>query len=748
MGDALTEILKTHFGHSQFRAPQREIVESILSGKDTLAIMPTGGGKSLCYQLPALASDGVALVVSPLIALMKDQVDALAARGIAAAMINSSQSAEEQRLALARLRMGELKLAYIAPERFRMRSFTRSLEGLKISLFAVDEAHCISQWGHDFRPDYARLGEVVETLGRPPCAAFTATATPDVKADIVAQLKMREPKIFVSGFARRNLSFNIINVNSKAEKELRVRDIIDKYKTGIIYCSTRKSVESLSATLWEDGVRHVIYHGGMTPSQRDEAQEIFISGRENIAVATNAFGMGIDRADIRFVCHYELTGSVEAFYQEAGRAGRDGLPAYCAMLMMYSDKRVQEFFIDGANPEPEYVRAVYATIRSNADEGNECEMTIDDITECAVEKMKMGTVSSSSKRGGYGNKRGGGTGNSMSTSSALTILRKLELVDRYDIAGSRTRGTRLLQPDLKPSQIKLPTEILAEKRRRDEAKLKELITFAYSKECRQEWILHYFGEADSSPCGDCDNCRSGVGASSEPRAVREVLDAAQIEIVRKALSCVARMSRKVAPRTWSPIFGKTMILDCLMGSRNARILQFGYDKISTYAALKNYGRKFVSELLQCLENGGFAEVVQGEYPLFGLTDKGVKMMMGELENVETEFPSGASVENDKISKIGVKTQKNSSEKKRTALKFCQPEDSELFKRLVAMRDKMRRERNVPAYVIFPNTVLLALSNAMPNNAEEAMEIKGIGEAKASSVLPPFLEEIKIYRQGR
>lgn len=296
--------LQRHFGHNDFRPPQDRIVESILAQKDTLVIMPTGGGKSLCYQLPALLLEGVTLVISPLIALMKDQVDALQARGIAAAMINSAQGWPEQAQVLDQMERGQLKLVYVAPERFRAHSFLQSLKRIKISLLAIDEAHCISQWGHDFRPDYMRLGQVRKQLGNPLCAAFTATATPDVRADISSQLGIAEANVFVSGFARDNLSFHIRKVSGREAKESRIRSLITRHKTGIVYCATRKSVEAVAEGLSIDRIPHVVYHGGMSPSERDAAQEAFVSGRVAVAVATNAFGMGIDRADIRFVCHY------------------------------------------------------------------------------------------------------------------------------------------------------------------------------------------------------------------------------------------------------------------------------------------------------------------------------------------------------------------------------------------------------------------------------------------------------------
>lgn len=742
--DGLCESLKKYFGHAGFRKPQDEIVSSILSGRDTLAIMPTGGGKSLCYQLPAVMQEGVALVVSPLIALMKDQVDALAARGIAAAMINSSQTWEQQKKVLASL--GDYKLAYVAPERFRSRSFIEALRRVKISLFAVDEAHCISQWGHDFRPDYARLGEALEKLGRPVCAAFTATATPDVREDIVRQLDLRNPAVFVSGFARPNLSFNVSQVSGREEKVRRICDIIARHRTGIVYCATRKSVETLSELLAKKAIGHIVYHGAMSPSERDEAQETFIGKKVNVAVATNAFGMGIDRPDIRFVCHYELTGSVEALYQESGRAGRDGGEAYCEMLMMYSDKRVQEFFIDGANPEAGFIRRVYALLRQNANPDGECVMSNETIAELAAAGMGRG-----------GMRRGGGrkSPNSMAVSSALSALRRRGYIERFDVPAARIRGTKILDTALSAEDLDLPQAELDEKRMRDENKLRDVLRYAYTNDCRQKWILDYFGEPTLSACGKCDNCREFYGAAAARKS--DVLTPKQALVVRKALSGIVRLSRRVGARQWQPRFGRDRIVKSLVGSSDAKILNFGLDKISTHGILAEYGRKFVADLLDAMQDAGYIRtLLDGEFPLTGITDEGISVLFDDSAEIKLAYPDSAakpSGRGRRSSKLaaggvsgGVPVSAPSAILPVSDKSQLSDSDRELFEFLSKERMKLAVARKVKAYQIFSNATLLEFAQKRPRTLEEAAQVKGIGAAKLESLAPKFIKLLEEFEE--
>jgi len=339
--------LKKYFNFSQFRPGQKEIVESIMAGRDVVALMPTGGGKSLCFQLPAILSEGISIVVSPLIALMQDQVDGLVARGISATYINSSLSFDEISERLFDIKNGKTKIIYIAPERFGNQQFQRLFAGLEVFLLAIDEAHCVSQWGHDFRPDYLNIREYIAMLPkRPVVAAFTATATPEVKDDIIERLDLQKPDIFVRGFDRPNLKFFVrenLKKKERAKEALRIAKSIKG--CGIIYAITRKETEELAKFFKAQGISAAAYHAGMAGDKRERIQNDFMENKFKVIVATIAFGMGVDKADIRFVIHVGMPSSPEGYYQEAGRAGRDGEQAFCILLHSKSDSSLHNFFI-------------------------------------------------------------------------------------------------------------------------------------------------------------------------------------------------------------------------------------------------------------------------------------------------------------------------------------------------------------------------------------------------------------------
>jgi len=347
----LLPLLKQYFGFTSFRPLQEEIIRDSLAGKDVFALLPTGGGKSLCFQLPALTHSGLTVVVSPLIALMKDQVDALQASGIAATFLNSSLAAGEGRARLRGLHNGEYRLLYVAPERLMLSGFLEDLQRWNVRLIAVDEAHCISEWGHDFRPEYRQIAQLRELFPQVPFMALTATATERVREDIVTHLKLRDPQIYVASFNRPNLTYRVIPKNKPYDQLLNF--LRDRPKEGgIVYCQSRKSAERVAANLSEDGVPARPYHAGLTPKERNEHQELFLRDNIRVVCATIAFGMGINKPNVRFVVHYDLPKNIEGYYQETGRAGRDGLPSECVLLFSAGDVMKQTQFID-EKPDPQ-----------------------------------------------------------------------------------------------------------------------------------------------------------------------------------------------------------------------------------------------------------------------------------------------------------------------------------------------------------------------------------------------------------
>jgi ATP-dependent DNA helicase RecQ len=637
--DDAQSALERHFGFSRFREGQADVIEAVLAGQDVIVVMPTGGGKSLCYQLPAMLFPGVTLVVSPLIALMKDQVDALGARDIAATYINSSLSYDDQLARLRGMSRGQYRLVYIAPERFRNARFVESLKGCKISLLAVDEAHCISQWGHDFRPDYLRLREAAEALGRPPLIALTATATPQVRSDIAAQLGLKMASPFVAGFDRHNLTLRVEPCKSDNDRLTAAYQIVKRAKgSGIIYCSTRKAVDQVVSKLQRLGLTVGAYHAGLDETKRARMQDYFMAGDLDAMVATNAFGMGVDKSDIRFVTHYNLPGSVEAYYQEVGRAGRDGLPSLCTLLFNYIDTRTHEFFIEGGYPPRQVIEEVYACLLG-----------------MGLETIHLSASALAPRVG---------TKNEISINSALIYLEKADHIARQQ---GRDSGIRMI--DRAPvAELRVDWNDIAAREAAERRKLREMVNFAYHEKCLRRFILRYFGDRKEAANCRCSNCQPKLkwgeaapvqqGSKQEPGrkpspspetakvagAAPQAIDMGDVGgpralsddehlAARKILSCVARMEGK---------FGKGMVASVLRGSKAKNVVANELDHLSTYGLLSQYSQDDLTRFINALIVAGCVKQTGGAYPTVNLTTLGGAVMRDQtrveldLEAVEAD----------------------------------------------------------------------------------------------------------------
>ena len=583
------EKLKKYYGYDNFRKGQEDVIESILNGKDTFAVMPTGAGKSVCYQIPALMLEGVTLVISPLISLMKDQVDTLNSIGIAATYINSSLSINEVNERIDKVASGEFKLLYVAPERLESDFFCNMLNRLKISLLAVDEAHCVSQWGHDFRPSYAAISSLIDKLSeRPIIAAFTATATKDVRIDVIRLLKLREPDVYVTGFNRENLSFTVIRGENKRDFVLKyIED--NKDKVGIIYTATRKETNNLYELLHKKGYNVGKYHAGLNDEERKQNQEKFLYDDINIIIATNAFGMGIDKSNVRYVIHYNLTKSMEAYYQEAGRGGRDGEPSECILLFSAADVLLQKFFIEQSTVAPE---------------------------------------------------------------------RK---VNEYK-------------------------------------KLQAMVDYSHTTRCLRKFILEYFGEENVQD--KCDNCST---CNDESELVDITIEA------QKIFSCILRMKER---------YGTSLIADVLRGSKNKKVLELGFDKLSTYGIIKQYTVKEIRDLINVLTAEEYLSLADGQFPVVHLKERAVLV----LKNKEKVY--------QKVDK-----------KKAKVIK-----DTGLFEILRTLRKEISEREKVPPYIVFADSALREMSEYFPVNEKEMLNIKGVGESKLNKYGEEFIQVIKKYMQ--
>lgn len=658
------------FGLSAFRPRQRDVIATVLAGRDCLCVMPTGAGKSLCYQLPGVILPALTLVVSPLIALMKDQVDQLQALGLPVTFINSTLSLGEQYARLDDMAAGRYRLVYVVPERFRSPRFLDAVRAVGLRLLAVDEAHCISEWGHDFRPDYARLGKFRRMLGLPPTIALTATATDAVRRDIVEQLDLRDPQTFITGFARPNLCYEVRSPRTDNQKTKALLDFLRRTPgSGIIYTATRKRSEEVAQCVVEElGRRTAAYHAGMLGHERHKVQDAFMEGRVEIVAATNAFGMGIDKPDVRFVVHYNLPGTLEAYYQEAGRAGRDGHPSRCLLLYSPTDRRLQEYFINSEYPDQEHVERVYRFLRDQ--EADLIELTQQEIKEQlrlpiaaegvgACERI-LETAGVLERLVAAKNMAGVRLDSDLATlvdllpKQATVRRRVLRAVERLvgprrhemvhfrlralladaqvdhdaltsalrelnGLAGFtyvppfRGRAVRMIRRDLEFAQLGIDFESLRRRKQAEYAKLDRVEQFALSLGCRQEEILRYFGEDVRQPCGCCDNCAKQRGPSVrtpvQPRPVAAPAPTPLPPVTPELLTGVRIVLSGVA-RTQSRVrCGKNLIAQMLCGSASARMKQLGLNRLSTFGLLEHLAQGDVVALIDALLATGHVEQV-------------------------------------------------------------------------------------------------------------------------------------------
>lgn len=585
------DVLHKYYGYTSFRKGQENIITSIINKEDVLAIMPTGGGKSICYQVPALCLDGITIVISPLISLMKDQVDALKTMGVKARLINSSLSNSEYNEALEEIENDECKIIYIAPERLDSMEFVNIIRGKNISQVAIDEAHCVSQWGHDFRVSYKKIPYFINRLDkRPIVTAFTATASNEVREDIINILNLHNPAVYITGFDRENLSINIVKSSSKNKYTL---DYVENHKneSGIIYASTRKEVETIYEGLLKRNYSVAKYHAGLSNEARKEYQENFINDDIKIMVATNAFGMGIDKPNIRWVLHYNMPQSIENYYQEIGRAGRDGEDSECVLLFSPGDVHTQKYLVEVGIENPERKRVQYK-------------------------------------------------------------------------------------------------------------KLQQMVDLVYSNTCYRKNILNYFGETFLEDCNNCSNCLN------EGEVVDKTLDA------QKVISCIARMKRS---------FGATMIIDVLRGSKNKKVLDLGFDTLTTYGIMKNYSNEDLKTFINTLVSHGFLDVVEnigprGSFPTIKLNEQSLKVIR---EEIKVEFKE------DKVTK-------------------SRYVENELYEMLVSLRSEIAKEEGIAPYMVFGDATLKNMASVYATNKEEMLNISGVGQIKYEKYGKRFEDIIEKY----
>ncbi len=702
---AITDALRLRFGHASFRAGQTDAIQASLAGRDVVLVMPTGSGKSLCYQMTALLLPHTTLVVSPLIALMKDQVDALERRGIDATFLNSSINADEMASRLARFRAGRFKLVYLAPERFRNARFLEALRQTPVSLLTVDEAHCISQWGHDFRPDYLHLKEVVDALPGVRVMAVTATATPDVRGDIVTQLGLgvaprREPLVRVHGFARPNLHLAVCRAPSHAVKLQRVSACIARHQNGIVYVATRRQAERVCERIRQTcRVPALLYHGALADDERARVQDAFCRAEHPVIVATSAFGMGVDRNDLRFVCHWDVPGSVEAYYQEVGRAGRDGRPAWCELLFNYADVRTQQFFIDGANPTPAAIFRLWDVVRQRCANGPQT-LTDEAWAEATGEK------------------------NAMAVRTGLALLERAGLIRRVQESGQRL-ATFALAADADTATLQEHLATLRIKSERDNQRLQAMVRYAFAPGCRHAYILSYFGEdGAAATCGGCDHCVRGEAENAA------VPTEAQWLILQKLLSCVGRMQGR---------YGARRVIQVLRADPDPYLVERGLDGLSTFGLLHDLSAAALGALIDALAAADCLAFGNDSYRQVSLTPRGLRVARREAPDFKIAWPATAHPP-----PAGRKPRPPAKRADAPGAASPRTGDPALLEKLRAWRTAVATTTHKPAYTVLHDRTLAEMAATQPRTSEALQQVPGIGPSKSARYGAEILAIIRAH----
>ncbi|MGH9768293.1 MAG: RecQ family ATP-dependent DNA helicase [Blastocatellia bacterium] len=677
--DKLESALSKHFGFEQFRPNQREVIEHALARRSALAVLPTGLGKSLCYQLPAQIMSGLTLVISPLIALMQDQVDAMERRGFKnVTYLNSALSPSEVGRRFSDIERGLYKLVYVAPERCDSPRFQQLVRQTEISLVVIDEAHCISQWGHDFRPHYRTMLTRLPELKRATFLALTATATPEVQRDIVAALALPDIQRVIADFNRPNLHFETFHIDDRESKDKRLLDLLSRDDgAAIVYASTRKEASTVHQLLESRGFNAALYHAGLDAAKRSEAQRRFLQGDCRVITATVAFGLGIDKPDVRRVIHYNIPGSLENYYQEAGRAGRDGAMAVCTLFYSQSDVRIQRFLLEQSYPDPRTMLQIYGLLR--------------DAHPLAVGAGDLATASGKQE---------------------IAVNASLQLLYEQQWARITADGKYLIEkPEI--TQPKIEAHSMRERRRRAEGRLRKAIAYALEAQCRRAQILGYFGQKFPAPCGACDVCapaataQTAVSQIAAPTATPAELLASEASdrVARIILQTVAEFGGRL---------GRTIIADALAGSKRKRIIELNLDRSDHYGALRLHTQERTLKWIDEMIAQRLLKTTAEEYPCLMITERGVEALNGKSLLA--------------LSGLAQASMRPAPDK--TAVeRFDNAVSEELAQALKQWRREKAASLNVPPYVILHDSAVEEIAGLRPQSPDQLRAIKGIGDGK-------------------